>query len=215
MSLNKNAKILLDDYDYLFKIVFIGNAGVGKSSIITRFTEGIFYGDSYISTIGVDFRIKSIEYKNKKIKLQIWDTAGQERFRTITTSYYRGANCIVLVCDVSNRQSFGSISQWLNEINKYNDKRPHIILIGNKSDIEDRDISRLDAEEIASKYQISYIETSAKKNLNIDAVFSALINKLINEKNIDKQNKKYYFIENNINDTANLNLDFKHQKKCC
>ena len=106
--MDNNNSILHDNYDYLFKIVFVGDSSVGKSSIIIRFTDDT-YNDQYISTIGVDFKIKTVTHKEKLVKLQIWDTAGQERFRTITTSYYRGTHCCILVFDITNADSFYSL----------------------------------------------------------------------------------------------------------
>ncbi|WBY58514.1 ras-related protein Rab-1B [Plasmodium yoelii yoelii] len=107
-----------DSYDSLFKILLIGDSGVGKSCLLLRFADDT-YTDSYISTIGVDFKIKTIEIDDKIIKLQIWDTAGQERFRTITSSYYRGAQGIIIVYDVTDRDSFNNVKNWIIEIEKY------------------------------------------------------------------------------------------------
>ena len=124
------------EYDYLFKLLLIGNSGVGKSALLLRFTEDTFR-ETFHSTIGVDFKIKNVEMDNKIVKLQIWDTAGQERFQTITKSYYKGAHGIILVYDVSERSSFLSVEQWIDEIER--NANPHAckLLIGNKADLED------------------------------------------------------------------------------
>ena len=106
------------EYDYLFKLLLIGDSGVGKSCLLLRFADDT-YSESYISTIGVDFKIRTIEHDGKTIKLQIWDTAGQERFRTITSSYYRGAHGIIVVYDVTDQDSFDNVKQWLQEIERY------------------------------------------------------------------------------------------------
>ena len=106
------------EYDYLFKLLLIGDSGVGKSCLLLRFADDT-YTESYISTIGVDFKIRTIELDGKTIKLQIWDTAGQERFRTITSSYYRGAHGIIVVFDVTDQESFNNVKQWLHEIDRY------------------------------------------------------------------------------------------------
>eukprot|EP01083_Nonionella_stella_P172877 594594_1 len=106
------------EYDYLLKVVMVGDSGVGKSSLLKRFANRDFTGD-YISTIGVDFEIKTLEIDGKTVKLQIWDTAGQERFRTITSSYYRGAHGIIIVYDITDKESFDNVRQWLFEIDRY------------------------------------------------------------------------------------------------
>jgi len=121
------------DYDHLFKLVLIGDSGVGKSCLLLRFADDKFT-NSYITTIGVDFRFKTIPVNNKTIKLQIWDTAGQERFRTITSAYYRGADGIIIVYDVTDRESFNHIEEWVAEVNKYASTTTCKLLIGNKCD---------------------------------------------------------------------------------
>ncbi|CAM0958698.1 unnamed protein product [Alopecurus aequalis] len=105
------------EYDYLFKLLLIGDSSVGKSCLLLRFADDA-YVDTYISTIGVDFKIRTVELDGKSVKLQIWDTAGQERFRTITSSYYRGAHGIIIVYDVTDMESFNNVKQWLSEIDR-------------------------------------------------------------------------------------------------
>ncbi|KAL0401006.1 UNVERIFIED_CONTAM: Ras-related protein RIC1 [Sesamum latifolium] len=122
--------------DYLFKLLLIGDSGVGKSCLLLRFADDS-YLDSYISTIGVDFKIRTVEQDGKTIKLQIWDTAGQERFRTITSSYYRGAHGIIIVYDVTDQESFNNVKQWLNEIDRYASENVNKLLVGNKCDLAD------------------------------------------------------------------------------
>merc|ERR1712051_1100361 len=122
------------EYDYLFKLLLIGDSGMGKSSLLLRFADDT-YAESYISTIGVDFKIRTIELDGKTIKLQIWDTAGQERFRTITSSYYRGAHGIIVVYDVTDQESFNNVKQWLHKIDGYGFSNVKKILVRNKSDL--------------------------------------------------------------------------------
>ncbi|XP_072456395.1 ras-related protein Rab-35 isoform X2 [Notamacropus eugenii] len=105
------------DYDHLFKLLIIGDSGVGKSSLLLRFADNTFSG-SYITTIGVDFKIRTVEINGEKVKLQIWDTAGQERFRTITSTYYRGTHGVIVVYDVTSAESFVNVKRWLHEINQ-------------------------------------------------------------------------------------------------
>lgn len=167
------------DYDYLFKLIIIGDSGTGKSSLLSRFADDV-YTDSYISTIGVDFKIKTIDIDGKLCKLQIWDTAGQERFRTITSSYYRGAHGILLVFDITNPESFVNLTSWLKEVTNYASETVNLILVGTKSDLaaDKRKISYTDAIEFAKAHNMEYIETSAKSSINIDTAFITLTNNL-------------------------------------
>jgi small GTP-binding protein len=130
--------VLLTDFvtssDYLFKVLLIGDSGVGKSCLLLRFSDDT-YTDSFISTIGVDFKIRTVEIDGRTAKLQIWDTAGQERFRTITSSYYRGAHGIIVVYDVSDAESFSNVRTWLQEIEKYASDNVCRLLVGNKCDL--------------------------------------------------------------------------------
>eukprot|EP00010_Vexillifera_abyssalis_P008060 CAMPEP_0201545392 /NCGR_PEP_ID=MMETSP0173_2-20130828/1926_1 /ASSEMBLY_ACC=CAM_ASM_000268 /TAXON_ID=218659 /ORGANISM="Vexillifera sp., Strain DIVA3 564/2" /LENGTH=207 /DNA_ID=CAMNT_0047953791 /DNA_START=81 /DNA_END=704 /DNA_ORIENTATION=- len=159
------------EYDYLYKLLLIGDSGVGKSCLLLRFADNT-YTESYISTIGVDFKVRTIELDKKTIKLQIWDTAGQERFRTITSSYYRGAHGIIVVFDVTDQVSYNNVKQWLKEIERYACENVNKLLVGNKSDLEDkRQVAKETAQEFADDLQISYIETSAKNATNVDETF--------------------------------------------
>ena len=162
------------EYDYLFKILLIGDSGVGKSSILARFTEDIFC-ETYISTIGVDFKIKTLEIDNKSAKLQIWDTAGQERFRTITSSYYRGAHAVLIMFDITDLSSFAHLTDWITEKDRYCREDIVFLLVGTKSDKENkRVVTKEMINEMSQKYNAPYVETSAKDGKNIDEVFKAM-----------------------------------------
>ncbi|KAL8797420.1 MAG: hypothetical protein Q9182_007197 [Xanthomendoza sp. 2 TL-2023] len=158
-------------YDYLFKLLLIGDSGVGKSCLLLRFADDT-YTESYISTIGVDFKIRTIELDGKTVKLQIWDTAGQERFRTITSSYYRGAHGICVVYDVTDMDSFNNVKQWLQEIDRYATEGVNKLLVGNKSDMSDKKVVEYTvAKEFADSLGIPFLETSAKNASNVEQAF--------------------------------------------
>jgi len=159
------------EYDYLFKLLLIGDSGVGKSCLLLRFADDT-YTDSYISTIGVDFKIRTVELDGKTCKLQIWDTAGQERFRTITSSYYRGAHGIIIVYDVTDNESFNNVRQWLQEIDRYASENVNKLLVGNKCDIKDKKVVEHDsADQFATSVGMKFLETSAKNSHNVEQAF--------------------------------------------
>ncbi|XP_009421150.2 GTP-binding protein YPTM1 isoform X1 [Musa acuminata AAA Group] len=160
-----------NEYDYLFKLLLIGDSSVGKSCLLLRFADDS-YVDSYISTIGVDFKIRTVELDGKTVKLQIWDTAGQERFRTITSSYYRGAHGIIIVYDITEMESFDNIRQWLSEIDRYANDSVCKLLVGNKCDlVENRVVEMEKAKAFADSLCIPFIETSAKDSINVEKAF--------------------------------------------
>jgi Ras-related protein Rab-1A len=159
------------EYDYLFKLLLIGDSGVGKSCLLLRFADDT-YTESYISTIVVDFKIRTIELDGKTVKLQIWDTAGQERFRTITSSYYRGAHGIIVVYDVTDAESFANVKQWLGEIDRYAAENVNKLLVGNKSDLVNKKVVEYTAaKEFADSLAIPFLETSAKNSTNVEEAF--------------------------------------------
>jgi len=168
------------EYDYLFKLLLIGDSGVGKSCLLLRFADDS-YTESYISTIGVDFKIRTIQLDGKTIKLQIWDTAGQERFRTITSSYYRGAHGIIVVYDVTESESFNNIKQWLHEIDRYACEGVNRLLVGNKSDLTTkRQVELSVAKEFADSLGVPFLETSAKSATNVEQAFMTMASEIKN-----------------------------------
>ena len=205
------------DYDYLFKLLIIGDAGVGKSSLLLRFADDKFT-TAYINTIGVDFKIRSIKHRGKKIKLQIWDTAGQERFRTITSTYYRGAHGVIIVYDVTDRDTFENVRTWIEEIDSNCEeeeekqqqkakngstrslnseptlKVPFInrILVGNKSDLKNEiQISRKESDYYANKVQLPHYWTSAKENKSVNEMFSRITGMIFNTEVLNSNYKEF------------------------
>jgi len=168
------------EYDYLFKLLLIGDSGVGKSCLLLRFADDT-YTESYISTIGVDFKIRTIQLDGKTIKLQIWDTAGQERFRTITSSYYRGAHGIIVVYDVTEMESFNNVKQWLHEIDRYASEGVNKLLVGNKSDlVTKKQVETQTAKDLADSLSIPFLETSAKSATNVEQAFMTMASEIKN-----------------------------------
>ncbi|KAJ0963577.1 hypothetical protein J5N97_028699 [Dioscorea zingiberensis] len=163
------------DYDHLIKLLLIGDSGVGKSCLLLRFSDDTFT-TSFITTIGIDFKIRNIELDGKRIKLQIWDTAGQERFRTITTAYYRGAMGILLVYDVTDESSFNNIRNWIRNIEQHASDNVNKILVGNKADMDEskRAVPTSKGQMLADEYGIKFFETSAKTNFNVEQVFFSI-----------------------------------------
>jgi len=177
-------------YDYLFKLLLIGDSGVGKTCVLFRFSEDAFNA-TFISTIGIDFKIRTIDLDGKKIKLQIWDTAGQERFRTITTAYYRGAMGIMLVYDITNEKSFDNIKNWIRNIEEHASQDVEKMILGNKCDMNDRrEVTKERGEELAIEYGIKFMETSAKASINVEEAFYTLARdiKAKMEKKLEFQN---------------------------
>jgi len=203
-----------ENYDFIFKVLLLGNSDVGKSSLLLRYVDSV-WSDTFVPTIGVDFKVKTIEIDGKKVKLQIWDTAGQERFRTVVSTYFRGAHGIFLIYDITNRDSFKNLENWLIEIEKNASENVLKILIGNKNDLEDeREIQSDEGKAFANRNGMQFIETSAKMNTNVNEAFETL-GKLMIEFNAqqkqamtqDKKDKKV------LGSSSGKNLNTK--KGCC
>jgi len=169
------------EYDFLFKLLLIGDSGVGKSCLLLRFADDT-YTDSYISTIGVDFKIRTVDLDTKTIKLQIWDTAGQERFRTITSSYYRGAHGIIIVYDITDKESFDNVRQWLFKIDRYASETVCKLLVGNKADLANKPAVEYEqSKAFADELNIPFLETSAKNASNVEQAFLTMAAQIKNK----------------------------------
>ncbi|CAH3191042.1 unnamed protein product, partial [Porites evermanni] len=161
------------------KILIVGESGVGKSSLLLRFTDDTFDPDIG-ATIGVDFKVKTLTIDGNKAKLAIWDTAGQERFRTLTPSYYRGAQGVILVYDTSSRETFDKLEEWLNEVEMYSTKKDIIkMLVGNKIDKEGREVDRKQGLQFARRHSMLFIEASARTKEGVQLAFEELVEKII------------------------------------
>uniref|UniRef100_A0A7S3VUP7 Uncharacterized protein n=1 Tax=Dunaliella tertiolecta TaxID=3047 RepID=A0A7S3VUP7_DUNTE len=172
---------MAEPYDFLFKFLLVGDSGVGKSCLLTRFTADRFE-ETTTSTIGVDFRVKYLTVQDKKCKLTIWDTAGQERFRTLTSSYYRGAQAIIFVYDVTRRETFDNIEAiWLKEVDMYATVDDAIkMVVANKTDLAGRrEVSAEEGHDLAKKHGCLFVQTSAKTNEAVDQAFDELLNKVL------------------------------------
>ncbi|OQR70171.1 ras-related protein Rab-35-like [Tropilaelaps mercedesae] len=184
---------------------------VGKSSLLLRFADNTFSGN-YITTIGVDFKIRTLEVDGERVKLQIWDTAGQERFRTITSTYYRGTHGVVVVYDVTNGESFANVKRWLHEIDQNCDV-VNRILVGNKNDDPQRKVVVTeDAQAFADRMNIKLFETSAKDNLNVEEMFNAITRMVL-------ASKKEQQLQNQPKEKGKIQLNQRYlnrpKKKCC
>mmetsp|Transcript_24896 Transcript_24896/g.25117 ORF Transcript_24896/g.25117 Transcript_24896/m.25117 type:complete len:208 (-) Transcript_24896:294-917(-) len=201
-----------EPYDIHIKLLMLGDQGVGKTCILLRYCHDSF-SSTFITTIGIDFKIKTVDVDGMRTRLQIWDTAGQERFRNITISYFKGAHGVVLVYDITERATFDSISHWMEQIQEHADDAVNVILIANKSDREtDRKVTREEGVALARKYDIPFLEVSAKNNVNISHLFETIArstkNRLIQP---EEQKGK---IKENKNVKLN-NAEGKKKSGCC
>ena len=192
MSNKKTA--LAEEYDLMFKILLLGDSGVGKSSLLLRYTKNEFISDMR-STIGVEFALKYITIDNYQLKIQIWDTAGMERYRSITNAYYKGAKGVIVLYDICRKKSFENVDKWIDDFKSKADDDAVIILIGNKSDLDDkREVSKEEGESKAQMNKFAFMETSAKDNNNVQKAFETLFSEIVkiykNKNNIDLNDNK-------------------------
>nr|XP_002748751.2 ras-related protein Rab-37 isoform X3 [Callithrix jacchus] len=166
-------------YDLTGKVMLLGDSGVGKTCFLIQFKDGAFLSGTFIATVGIDFRNKLVTVDGMRVKLQIWDTAGQERFRSVTHAYYRDAQALLLLYDITNKASFDNIRAWLTEIHEYAQRDVVIMLLGNKADMSsERVIRSEDGETLAREYGVPFLETSAKTGMNVELAFLAIAKEL-------------------------------------
>ena len=167
-----------DNYEFMFKVVLVGDSFVGKTNIMSKYLKNEFHEDSK-ATVGVEFGSKQFKIEGHTIKAQIWDTAGQERYKSITSAYYKGAKGAFVVYDITRKESFDSIDKWINDLYSSADKKLTIVVIGNKNDLEDqRIITKEQGQEKANKLNIAFMETSALTGNNLDKAFEMMINEI-------------------------------------
>ena len=211
MSSNPNG------YDMIFKIVLIGDTSVGKTNILSKYLSNEFDPDSK-ATVGVEFGTKDFKIDNNIVKVQIWDTAGQERYRSITNAYYKGAKGSLLVYDITNPKSFENLDKWLSDLKTNGEEKISIILIGNKSDLEeDRKITTEQVKEKAEFYKLAFMETSALNGNNIEKAFNELITDVYkNHHELFEKQAKVEITDKAI-DLENVSQDKenKEEKKFC
>ena len=205
-----------DNYEIMFKVVLVGDSFVGKTNIMSKYLKNEFLEDSK-ATVGVEFGSKQFTIDGHVIKVQIWDTAGQERYRAITSAYYKGAKGAFVVYDITRKNSFESIEKWVNELKNVSDKNITILLIGNKSDLEDqRQVTKEQGEEKAGKLEVAFMETSALSGDNLEKAFELMINQVY------KKCHEEMLAENDVDIVEggeDINLAKKKEnneaKKCC
>ena len=191
------------NFDYLFKYIIIGDAAVGKSNLLLRYTHGQFKPE-YQLTIGVEFGAKNVQIRNKIYRIQIWDTAGQENFRSITRAYYKNSVCALVVYDISSRDSFNNVSTWIDDCKNQSPKTIFMVLVGNKSDLNDRrQVNTEEGQELAEKYGMLFFETSAKSGENVEEVFVKSADEIAR-----KIDQGYYDLEN---DTCGIKQGINRQ----
>ncbi|XP_073307492.1 ras-related protein RABA1d-like [Primulina huaijiensis] len=209
-----------DDYDYLFKLVLIGDSGVGKSNLLSRFTRNEFSLETK-STIGVEFATRSMTLESKVIKAQIWDTAGQERYRAITSAYYRGAVGALLVYDVTRHSTFESVERWLRELRDHTDPDIVVMLIGNKSDLRHLvTVSIEDGTSFAERESLYFMETSALDATNVEKAFSYVVDqiyRMVSKKNVEVGEDSAAMNVPSIGEKIDVSKDVSDMKKsgCC
>lgn len=201
-----------DRYDYQAKILTIGESGVGKTCIISRFTKNDF-SLNHLATIAIDFKLKRINVRDKTIKLQIWDTAGQERFNTLTTGFFKGSDGILVVYSITDRNSFDCVNKWMTQIKSSSPSDVKVILVANKSDcISERVVSTDEGIQMAQQYGLPFFECSAKSGDNVPQIFEK-IGDLVLDRLVLK--KKELDSVNNMHDLLEKDPEEETKKGCC
>ncbi|KAK7471291.1 Rab GTPase ypt31 [Stygiomarasmius scandens] len=206
------------NYDYLFKVVLIGDSGVGKSNLLSRFTRNEFNLESK-STIGVEFATRSINVDGKTVKAQIWDTAGQERYRAITSAYYRGAVGALLVYDIAKHATYVNVTRWLKELRDHADSNIVIMLVGNKSDLKHlRAVPTDEAKAFSTENGLSFIETSALDASNVESAFQTILTdiyRIVSSKTLESSTKDIVESGPTVSVGPSVDSNANQGSKCC
>ena len=209
------------EYDFLMKLILVGDSGVGKTNILSKYLKNDFDPDSK-ATVGVEFGTKNIEIDNKRIKVQIWDTAGQERYKSITSTYYKGAKGAFIVYDITRKSTFDNIDKWIGDLKNNGDENMIVYLVGNKSDLNDmREVRKDEAMTKSEKFNIAFSETSALYGDNIHKIFQDLMEKVyINfyrnvNTNGEKEINKGVDLNEESNEKNNNQNNQESERKCC
>ena len=202
------------EYDYLFKLILVGDSYVGKTNILSKYIKDEFNLNTK-STVGVEFGTKILKIEDKIIKAQIWDTAGQERYKSITSTYYKGAKGAFIVYDITNRLTFESVDKWIQDLNLNSDKNITLLLIGNKKDLADkREVTTEEGEEKAKSFGLAFLETSALTGENIDKVFDYILKEVFTKITIEKKNSGEIDYRN-IGKNIEINDQTEKTSTCC
>ena len=214
-----------DNYDYIYKIVLVGDSGVGKTNLLLRYLKNKFDQNSK-ATVGVEFGSKNITIDNSIVKAQVWDTAGQERYRSITSAYYKGSHGALVVYDVTKIESFNNVDKWISDLRNNTDEKLVIMLIGNKIDLDkERTVKTEEGQEKSNENELAYIETSALDSRNVEKAFESIVTKIhktyINDNIKDMQTQSHQLQKGkNITDNSNTNeqssvINKIEHLKCC
>jgi small GTP-binding protein len=204
-----------DNYEMMFKVVLVGDSFVGKTNIMSKYLKNEFHEDSK-ATVGVEFGSKEFNVEGHVIKAQIWDTAGQERYKAITSAYYKGAKGAFVVYDITRKSSFESIDKWISDLQSSADKKLTVVVIGNKCDLEDqRQITKEQGEEKASKLEVAFLETSAFSGENLDKAFEMMINEVYKKCHEEMLAEGDVDIEGGQDINLNKKPENPEPKKCC
>lgn len=209
-----------EEVDFIFKILLLGDSSVGKTCFLKRFIDGTFQ-EVYMSTISLDYKIKLINVDDLKIKIQLWDIPVQNRFMSITKNYFKGTNGIILIYDVTNRNTFENIKTWMEQIEESKTEDLIIYLVGNKIDEEEnRKIKEEEGKETGTKYKLRFFEASAKNNKGIEELFIELVKEIINKRNNEKNEEENNEEDESKEEIKDVNEELienkeKKKKKCC